>query len=98
MKSCDLLIQEEARNEILNAYYWYEAKLNGLGNRFMESLDFCFERITLSPLSFPKKYKEMRQAIVVHFPFVVIFEIEENQIIVYAVFNTRRKPKQWKNL
>ncbi len=97
MKSYDLLIKEEARNEILDAYYWYEAKLNGLGKRFVEGLDFCFDRITLSPLSFPRKYKEMRQTVVVHFPFIVIFEIEEGQIIVYAVFNTRRNPKQWKN-
>ena len=96
MKSFSLVIKEEARNEILDAYYWYESRLNGLGKRFVETLDYSFERITSFPFSFPKKHKEMRQAIVSQFPFVIVFEIEENEIIVYAVFNTKRNPNQWK--
>jgi len=96
MKRLHLVIKEEARNEIFDAFYWYESKLKGLGNRFVEILDISFGRISSAPFSFSKKHKEMRQAIVVHFPFVIIFEIEDNQIIIYAVFNTKRNPKQWR--
>ena len=96
MNKYHLIIKEEAREEISDAYFWYEEKQNKLGKRFLNSLDDCFNSLKSNPKIYAKKYKNMRQALLDVFPFVVIYEIEKSNILVFAVFNTHRDPKKWK--
>jgi len=90
-----LLIEEEAKVDISAAFYWYEDRQKGLGERFITVLDDCFNTILKNPGIYAKKYGEMRQAIVKKFPYVVIYEIENSKIIVYSVFNTNQDPEKW---
>ena len=92
MKIYVLIIKEEARFEIVDAYNWYESKQKDLGERFVDELDEYFNRICLTPEIFPRKYNEMRMVVMKNFPFVIIFEIEEDNVVVYAVFNTFQDP------
>jgi len=96
MKLYNLIIKEEAREEIISAFFWYESKQPQLGERFLNKLDDCFDVLKSNPNIYSRKYKSMRQAIVSKFPFVVIYEIEKRNIIVYAVFNTSQDPEKWK--
>lgn len=48
----------------------------------------------LQPLQFPMKRVPYREAVVTKFPFLIIFELLENSIIVYSVFNTWRNPEK----
>ncbi len=96
MKSYTLLIKQEAREEIIDAYKWYESKQRNLGVRFIDTLDVYFNRIETTPKTFPKVLNTIRQSTIKEFPFIIMFEIEKNSIIVYAVFNTNQNPKNWK--
>lgn len=44
-----LTIKEEANQEIINSYLYYESKSTGLGEKFLEYLDIYFERIQKYP-------------------------------------------------
>ncbi len=92
MKKHKFIIQEEANNEIIQAYLWYETKQEGLGEKFIDALETCYVAIDINPNTFEKKYKFQRQAIIKNFPYVVMYEQEENKIIIYAVFNTHQEP------
>jgi plasmid stabilization system protein ParE len=46
------------------------------------------------PESYQKIQKNFRQIIVRNFPYVVVFEILNNEVLVYAVFHTSRNPKK----
>ncbi len=96
MKSYHLVIHDEAKVEITDAYYWYELQQPDLGEKLLEVLDDCFESITSNPKKFPKKLKNMRLAVIKDFPYVVVFEIKQNEIIIYAFFHTSRNPIKWK--
>ena len=96
MKKYKLIVKGEAKNEITEAYYWYESKQNELGERLLSVLDDCFNRITINPKQFPKKLDNMRQATINKFPYIIIFEIENNDVVVFAVFNTKQNPEKWK--
>ena len=96
MKVYNLIIKEEARDEISDAYFWYESKQNKLGERFLNNLDDCFITIKNNPKIYAKKHKNMQQAIIDNFPFIIIYEIENRDIVVYAVFNTNQNPEKWK--
>ena len=97
MPGFKLVIKEEAKSDINEAYRWYESKQKRLGERFIDMLDNYFNRIISAPKSFPKKYKEMRQATLNVFPYIILFEIEKETIIVFAVFNTHKDSKNWPN-
>jgi len=92
MKNRELIILQEADSEIHEAYHWYENKLNGLGDKFLNALDICFNSIDRNPTSFKIIYKKQRQAIVKTFPFVILYEFDERKIIIYAIFNTNKDP------
>lgn len=90
----ELILKEEARFEIIDAYQFYEGARVGLGEIFLNHLDRCFDRMLLQPLQFPMKRPPYREAVVTKFPFLIIFELLENSIIVYSVFNTWRNPEK----
>lgn len=87
-----LIIKEEANQEIIDSYLYYENQSKGLGEKFLENLEIYFERIQKYPKHYQIKRKPYREVFVKNFPFVIIYEINENDIIVYAVFHTRRNP------
>jgi plasmid stabilization system protein ParE len=90
--SYKLEIREEAEEEIFEAYSWYEQQTPGLGQRFIGELEAIFQKITLNPQHYKIVKSVFRQASVKNFPFVVYFEITNNNIVVYSVFHTMRKP------
>lgn len=93
-----LEIKEEAYLDIKQAYNYYEESKLGLGERFLNTLEIYFERVKQYPKHYQIKQKPFREAFVKDFPYVIIYEIEKNKIIVYAVFctykNPKKKPKQ----
>ncbi|QBO59656.1 type II toxin-antitoxin system RelE/ParE family toxin [Chryseobacterium salivictor] len=90
----ELEIVEEADLEIIDAYLYYESKKFGLGEKFLKELDQYFERICESPKHFEGKYKSYREAYIRKFPYLIIFEIEEQKVVVYSVFNTPQNPEK----
>jgi hypothetical protein len=89
-----LEIQPEAEVEIDDAYLYYEDKRIGLGKEFLDHLDHYLQIICEYPKHFPVKNKKFREAYLIRFPYLVIYEIEKNKVVVYSVFNTPQNPKK----
>lgn len=87
-----LEFKDEANQEIIEAYLYYEEKRTGLGEEFLEHLDTYFDRIAKNPKHFIQKRKPYREAFIKRFPFLVIYEITKGKVIVYSVFNTWQNP------
>ena len=87
-----LEITTEANLEIVEAYVYYEEKQAGLGERFLKQLDKYFIKILQTPKHYAVKRKPYREAFIRKFPFLIIYEVTEEKIIVYSVFNTSRNP------
>ena len=89
-----LVIKEEAARETIESYLWYEARVEGLGESFLGELDKCYSAVLQNPEAFQKQYKSFRQANIRRFPFVMTFEIENDDVVVYSVFHTSRNPRK----
>lgn len=76
------------------AYDWYEEQQQGLGELFLKELQRCFDKIEDWPLLYAKIKKDFRQIVLQTFPYVIVFEIIERDVIVYAVFHTSRSPRK----
>lgn len=89
-----LEIKEEAIVDMQKAYDYYEECKIGLGERFLNTLEEYLERVQENPQHYQIKRKAYREAFIKDFPYLIIYEIEADKIIVYAVFNTWRNPKK----
>jgi hypothetical protein len=72
----------------------YEKRQTGLGERFLFELEKCYDKLELQPTIYAKIDKNFRQIILRTFPYVVVFEIFENEIVVYAIFHTSMNPRK----
>ncbi len=88
----ELEIKAEANFEIIQSYLYYESKTLGLGDRFESQLEEYFDRITKFPFHYEVKRKPYREAFIKKFPFIIIYEVIDNKVVVYSVFNTNRNP------
>ena len=78
---------------IKDAFDWYEEQRAGLGEEFLEALGALYGKLILHPEYFGKVKKNFRQALLNRFPFVIVFEIIRTEVVVFAVFHTKRNPK-----
>jgi hypothetical protein len=90
----ELIIKEEANNEIIESYSYYESKSEGLGDKFETQLGIYLDRISNYPFHYQIKRNPYREAFIKKFPFIIIYEIIENEVVVYSVFNTKRSPNK----
>ena len=86
----------EARNEFFEAADYYEEQVVGLGDDFIDEVEKVLDVIEQQPASGTKITKTERRFLVSRFPYGIIYSIEEDQIIVLAIMNLRRKPAYWK--
>lgn len=89
-----LLLTEEALHDVEEAYNYYEDIRHGLGEDFLNILTQHYNTLIQNPFlySFTDKKKLLRDVSILRFPFIIIYEIKDNCVIVYAVHNTRKKP------
>lgn len=90
-----IVILPLAQNEIENALVWYESKQKGLGNDFLTYLESYFLAIKQGLSVFQIKRKPyFRELPLKRFPFVIIYEIKDDEIIIFSVFNTYQDPNK----
>ena len=87
-----IILENRAITDSKTAYNYYELIQVGLGDRFMRALEGRINSIRLNPKLFRKIKDEIRQVSLKKFPFVIIYEIFEDIVIVYAIFHTSRNP------
>lgn len=91
-----LYFLDEAETELEEAQAWYEARSPGLGQAFVTSIQASIERIRRSPFRHPAVDHEVRRALTRRFPYAIFYLVDEDQVVVIAVFHSSRDPKEWK--
>jgi len=84
-----------AEDDISTTVLWYENQMNGLGHRFILSIDAAIQSIQRNPLLYPKVYKNFHRALIQRFPYGIYYFIKQDTIFVIAVFHEKRKPTHW---
>ena len=90
-----LVFRPEVREEINQAYSWYENQKSGLGDEFLDCVDETLNRICKLPESYPIVHRDIRRAVVRRFPYAVYYRIVSSRVIVTAIFHGRRDPQTW---
>jgi hypothetical protein len=88
------IVTQPAKRETIDAYLWYEERKIGLGEDFFDELHVLYGFIKTNPNLFPIKHKKIyHEAVLKHFPFVILYVLDESEILVLSVFKTPRDPE-----
>jgi hypothetical protein len=89
-----LEVKEEALQDIVRGFLWYEEKNPGLGTRFVDEVEQMITYLGNNALHFQIRNSVYREAVLKIFPYVIIYEIRTKHVVVYAVFPCKADPKK----
>ncbi len=90
-----LTLTEEAEQDLLEARDWYDKKQIKLGDDFMVAVDACFASIERNPEMFIFSHGRVRRALMKKFPYVVLFRVSEEEILIVGCLHTRQDRSKW---
>jgi hypothetical protein len=86
-----------AEMDIHEAAMWYRDIHAHLEAELLFWFEEAFQRAIRQPLIYQKTYDNVRRINVRRFPYAMYFYVEDNVVIAFAVTNSYRHPKIWKN-
>jgi plasmid stabilization system protein ParE len=91
-----IVITEQAKEDTQTAYDYYEEQRQDLGEEFLEELVKKYDDLTEHPqhYGYIDNQDIIRDVKIDRFPYVIVFEIMEQRVIVYAIHNTYRHPRR----
>jgi toxin ParE1/3/4 len=88
----NLSLQTEAILEIQKAFIWYEEQKEGLGYEFLNEIEICYNNLKTYPERYSYVNQFYRRIKTNRFPYILIFEIWGDDIVVNSVRHIKQKP------
>lgn len=92
-----LEILDQAEDDLIEGFHFYESQQAGLGSYFLVNLYGDIESLRIHGGVHLKAYKEYHRLLSRRFPFAVFYKILEETVFVYAVLDCRRDPAWIRN-
>ncbi len=94
-----VVFRPEVETDMAEAAAWYDARQPGLGLRFAEAVFEVWDTLTENPRLNTRRHptKDLRWRYPEHFPYRVIYEIDEarQEVLVLAVLHAARHERHW---
>jgi plasmid stabilization system protein ParE len=90
-----LLLRPAAAADVEEAYRWYEAQRQGLGEEFLLALGGVLRSIRENPDRYPIIYRQTRHALLGRFPYLVYYRLVDQGVMVVACMHASRDPRRW---
>ena len=88
---------EVAQIELDDAIEYYNYEASGLGNEFLAEVLNALDRIGKFPEAWHPCSRRTRRCQTRRFPYGIIYQIRETEILVVAIANLHRKPDYWQD-
>ena len=88
---------EVAQAELDEAVAHYSLEVPGLGDEFLQEFLSSLQRIKAYPQAWHPFTQNTRRCQLRRFPYGIIYQILENEILVVAISHLHREPGHWKN-
>ena len=87
-----IVFRRIAKREMDESIAWYENQRAQLGVELAVEINRTLQNISHSPKQFPLMRGEVRRALVRRFPYGVHYVIENDRVVVLAVYHVKRSP------
>jgi plasmid stabilization system protein ParE len=93
----NLRIHRLAVAEIDHEVDYYESCSAGLGTELEDEIDAVLETILQFPHAAPqwRDRADRRVAVLDRFPFTLVYQVKEDEIVIVALAHTSRRPGYW---
>ena len=92
-----VLFLEAARDDLREAVRYYESVETGLGRSFRDEVRAAVGRIRRLPLAWQAVGDGLHRYLVHRFPYGIIYQIQEDEILILSVAHLHREPGHWKD-
>lgn len=86
----------EALREAWEARRWYEERDPRTAASFLAELDRAQEQIVAHPDRWPTYLHSTRRYRLRRFPYLLVYHLTDNRVVVLAVAHVKRRPGYWK--
>jgi plasmid stabilization system protein ParE len=93
--SVTVLWRDRAIHEAQEAFDWYEARSHGLGENLLAELDAHVGALVDRPTGYPKWRGPYKKVNLQRFPYIVVFRVVKDTVIIFSVFHSKRDPRNW---
>lgn len=90
-------ILDEASAELDDAFNYYQYEQENLGYRFIKKFTDALELIKFYPYGWHPLSEKTRRCLIKSFPYGIIYQVREEEILIVAVANLHRRPNYWAN-
>ncbi|HEX6986492.1 MAG TPA: type II toxin-antitoxin system RelE/ParE family toxin [Planctomycetaceae bacterium] len=93
-----VVLLREARSDLSEARKWYEGQRKGLGKELLDRVAETLKSISRFPDAFQRvEGSDARVHLVSGFPYMILFRVETDRVVVFAVIHTSRDPGVWQS-
>jgi toxin ParE1/3/4 len=84
------------KEDVVEALDYYDAISESLALRFEKELNEAFDKLEQQPYYYFKINAKYRRIVLPSFPYMVVYRIVEQTVIVIAVFHQKKHPNKLK--
>ena len=84
-----------AQRELDAAVNYYNKEQPELGDAFLNEVLKSLELIGELPLAWPKLSRRTRRCIIKQFPYYLVYQVRQEEIIIVAIAHFHRQPNYW---
>jgi len=85
-----------AREELNEAAAFYDARVPGLGEAFLDDVERAIETIQENHRIGAAVGRRFRRALIGRFPFSIIYVERDGVIVIVAIAHQRKRPGYWR--
>jgi toxin ParE1/3/4 len=90
-------VDKLAEADLSEAARWYRRRATGLDIDFLNAVDRTFGRIRDFPGTHERLKRNIHRIIVAKFPFIIIYQFDESEIVIVAVYHSGRRSRVWRD-
>lgn len=91
--SFNIIILKEAKSDLRESINWYKNINPMLAKRFVNSLNNSLLQVKENPFKYQIRYDYVRVVLLKTFPYLIHFSIENQTVVVKAIFHSSRDSK-----
>lgn len=91
----NVLLTPPVDKELDEAINYYNGQLNGLGDQFYKEFENTIDLIRRVPYGWRKVGKNTRRINIKRFPFLVLYVIEDDTVLITCLAHQHRDPKYY---
>jgi len=91
-----VLILKEAQDDFAESRNWYRKIIPALAIRFTKDFKETIKSIQENPIKYQIRYDNNRVRLLRKFPYLIHYSVENDLILIKALFHTSRDHSKWK--